>query len=67
LIDNIGFLYRIMCGLKSTGYGVLAVRKVFDDHLYVYVSGRIREDKILYRGFTLRIFNNFNNIEVLRK
>jgi hypothetical protein len=31
--------------------------------LYVYVSGRIREDKILYRGFTLKVFDNLNNIE----
>jgi len=63
LIDNIGFLYRMMCKLKSTGYDVLVVGKAFDDDLYVYVSGRIREDKIFYRGFTLKVLDNFNNIE----
>jgi hypothetical protein len=38
LIDNIGFLYRIMCELKSTGYDVVVVGKAFDDDLYIYVS-----------------------------
>jgi len=32
-----------------------------------YVSGRIREDKIIYRGFTLRVFDNFDNIESFEK
>jgi hypothetical protein len=52
-----------MCKLKSTGYDVLVVGKAFNDDLYVYVSGRIREDKIFYRGFTLKVLDNFDNIE----
>jgi hypothetical protein len=47
LIDNIGFLYRMMCELKSTGYNVV-VGKAFDDDLYVYVSGKMRGNKIFY-------------------
>ncbi|MCL7389134.1 MAG: hypothetical protein LZ173_04265, partial [Thaumarchaeota archaeon] len=61
------FLYGMMCELKSTGYNVIVIGKAFNDDLYIYVSGRIREDKILYRGFTLKVFDNFNNIEVLRR
>jgi hypothetical protein len=57
----------MMCELKSTGYNVIVIGKAFNDDLYIYVSGRIREDKILYRGFTLKVFDNFNNIEVLRR
>jgi hypothetical protein len=44
LIDNIRFLYSMMCELKSTGYNVVFVGKAFDDDLYIYVSGRIREE-----------------------
>jgi hypothetical protein len=33
LIGNIGFLYRMMCELKSTGYNVVVVGKAFDDDL----------------------------------
>jgi len=67
LIDNIGFLYRMMCELKSKGYNVVVIGKAFDDDLYVYVSGRIKEDKIFYRGFTLKVFDNFNSIEGFEK
>jgi hypothetical protein len=35
LIDNIGFLYSMMCELKSTGYNVVVVGKAFDDDLYI--------------------------------
>jgi len=52
LIDNICFLYRMMCELKSMGYNVVVVGKAFDDDLYVYISGRIGEKKIFYKGFT---------------
>jgi hypothetical protein len=31
LIDNIGFLYSMMCKLKSKGYDVVVVGKAFDD------------------------------------
>jgi len=48
LIDNIVFLYRMMCELKSKGYNVLVVGKSFDDDLYVYVSDRPSENKIFY-------------------
>ena len=66
LIDNIGFLYGIMCELKSTGYNVV-VSKAFDDDLYVYVSSRIRKDRIFYRRFTSKVFDNFNNIVKFEK
>jgi hypothetical protein len=33
LIDNIVFLYRVMCELRSNGYNVLVVGKAFDDDL----------------------------------
>jgi hypothetical protein len=62
-MDNIGFLYRMMRELKSTGYDVVVVVRAFDDYLYVYVSGRIGENKILYKGFTLKVLDNLNNIE----
>jgi hypothetical protein len=35
LIDNIGFLYSMMCELKSKGYDVVVVGKAFDDDLYI--------------------------------
>ncbi|MCL7397073.1 MAG: hypothetical protein LZ167_06635, partial [Thaumarchaeota archaeon] len=38
LIDNIGFLYSMMCELKSKGYDVVVVGKAFDDDLYAYVG-----------------------------
>jgi hypothetical protein len=60
---SIGFLYRMMFELKFTGYNVVAVGKAFDDDLYVYVSGRIGDNKIFYRGFTLKVLDNFDNIE----
>jgi len=63
LIDNIGFLYRIMCELKSKGYNVVVVGKAFDDDSYVYVSGKIGENKIFYKRFTLKVLDNFNSIE----
>jgi hypothetical protein len=67
LIDNIGFLYGMMCELKSTGYNVIVVGKVFNDDLYIYVSGRIIEDKILYRRFTLNVFDNLNSIDCFER
>jgi hypothetical protein len=33
LRENIVFLYRMMCELKSKGYDVLVVGKAFDDDL----------------------------------
>jgi hypothetical protein len=63
LIDNIGLLYKMICELKSKGYNVVVVGKAFDDGLYAYVSGRIREDKIFYKGFTLKVLDNFKSIE----
>lgn len=38
-----------MYELKSTGYEVV-VSKAFDDNLYVYIAGRIGEEKIFYMG-----------------
>jgi hypothetical protein len=67
LIDNIGFLYRMMCELKSKGYNVVVVGKAFDDDLYVYASDRPSEDKIFYRGFTLKVLNNLKSIEGFEK
>jgi hypothetical protein len=67
LIDNIGFLYSMMCELRSKGYNVVVVGKAFDDDLYVYVSDRPSEDKIFYKGFTLKVLDNFNSIEGFEK
>jgi hypothetical protein len=69
LIDNIVFLYRVMCELKSNGYNVLVVGKAFDDDLYVYASDRPSEDKdeIFYKGFTLKVLDNFKSIEGFEK
>jgi hypothetical protein len=67
LIDNIGFLYSMMCELKSKGYNVVVIWKAFDDDLYVYVSDRPSENKIFYNGFTLKILDNFKSIEGLRE
>ncbi|MCL7383877.1 MAG: hypothetical protein LZ174_06285 [Thaumarchaeota archaeon] len=67
MIDNIGFLYRMMCELRSNGYNVVVVGKAFDDDLYVYVSGKVKEDKIFYKGFTLNVFDNFDNVEGFEK
>jgi hypothetical protein len=53
----------MMCELKSTGYNVIVVGKAFNDDLYIYVSSRIRKDKILYRRFTLNVFDNLNSID----
>jgi len=63
LIDNIVFLYSMMCVLRSNGYNVVVVGKAFDDDLYVYVSDRPSENKIFYKGFTLKVLDNFNIIE----
>ena len=67
MIDNIVFLYSMMCELKSKGYNVLVVGKAFDDDLYVYVSDRPSENKIFYKGFTLKVLDNFNSIEGFEK
>jgi len=67
LIDNISFLHRIMCELKSKGYNVIVVGKAFNDDLHVHVSGRIKENKIFYKGFTLKVFDNFNSTEGFEK
>jgi hypothetical protein len=67
LRENIVSLYRMMCELKSKGYDVVVVGKAFDDDLYVYVSGRVKDDKIFYKGFTLKVFNNFDNVEGFEK
>ena len=55
MIDNIGFLYRIMCELKSTGYNVVVVGKAFDDDLYVYVVDRVGEGKTAYNGLHVMV------------
>jgi len=67
LIDNIVFLYRVMCELRSNGYNVLVVGKSFDDDLYVYASDRPSENKIFYKGFTLKVLDNFKSIEGFEK
>jgi len=67
LIDNIVFLYSMMCELRSKGYNVVVVGKAFDDDLYVYVSDRPSENKIFYKGFTLKVLDNFNSIEGFEK
>jgi hypothetical protein len=67
LIDNIGFLYSMMCELKSNGYNVVVIGKAFDDDLYVYVSDRPSENKIFYKGFILKVLDNFNNVEGFEK
>ncbi|MCL7384295.1 MAG: hypothetical protein LZ167_07000 [Thaumarchaeota archaeon] len=42
----------------------MVVGKAFDDDLYVYVSDRPSENKIFYKGFTLKVLdNNFKSIE----
>jgi len=45
----------------------LVVGKAFDDNLYVYIAGRIREKTIFYRGFALKVFDNFNDVEWFEK
>jgi len=67
LIDNIGFLYKMMCELRSKGYNVVVIGKAFDDDLYVYASDRPSENKIFYKGFTLKVLDNFNSIEGFEK
>jgi hypothetical protein len=67
LIDNIGFLYSMMCELRSKGYNVVVVGKAFDDDLYVYASDRPSENKIFYKGFTLKVLDNFNSIDSFEK
>jgi hypothetical protein len=67
LRENIVFLYRMMCEFKSKGYNVIVVGKAFDDDLYVYVSDRPSENKIFYKGFTLKVLDNFNSIESFEK
>gem|GEM_PF-3797944 len=64
LMGKIGFLYRMMRELKSRGYDVVVVGKALDD-LHVYIAGRIKqgEKKIFYRGFFLKVFDNFNDVE----
>jgi len=33
----------------------------------LYVSGKMRGNKIFYKGFTLRVFDNFSNIDGFEK
>jgi hypothetical protein len=56
-----------MCELRSKGYNVLVVGKAFDDDLYVYASDRPSENKIFYKGFTLKALDNFKSIEGFEK
>jgi hypothetical protein len=63
LIDNIGFLYSMMCELKSKGYDVVVVGKAFDDDLYAYVVDRVEEENIVYNGLPVKVIGGFNNIE----
>jgi len=58
LIDNIGFLYNMMCELKSNGYNVVAIGKAFDDDLYIYVRGEVEEDTVKYYGLDVRVINS---------
>jgi len=67
LIDNICFLYRMMCELRSKGYNVVVIGKAFDDDLYVYVSDRPSENKIFYKGFTLKVLDNIKSIDSFEK
>ena len=67
LIDNIVFLYSMMCELRSNGYNVVVVGKAFDDELYVYVSDRPSENKIFYKGFTLKVLDNIKSIDSFEK
>jgi hypothetical protein len=63
LIDNIGFLYKMMCEFKSKGYDVVVVGKAFDDNLYVYVVDRVEEEKIVYNGLDVKVIGGFSNVE----
>jgi hypothetical protein len=67
LIDNIGFLYRVMCELKSKGYDVVVVGKAFDDDLYVYFVDRVGEEKIVYNGLNVKVIGGFNNIDCFER
>jgi hypothetical protein len=67
MIDNISFLYSMMCELRSKGYNVLVVGKAFDDDLYVYVVDRVEEEKIVYNGLDVKVIGGFNNIDDFEK
>jgi hypothetical protein len=67
LINNIGFLYRMMCRLRSRGYDVLVVGKAFDDDLYAYFVDRVEEENIVYNGLDVKVIGGFNNIEGFEK
>jgi hypothetical protein len=67
LIENIGFLYSMMCKLRSKGYNVVVVGKAFDDDLYAYVVDRVEEEKIVYNGLDVMVISRFNNIEGFEK
>jgi hypothetical protein len=56
-----------MCELKFKGYNVNVIGKAFDDDLYVYASDRPSEDKIFYKGFTLKVLNNLKSIDSFEK
>ncbi|MCL7383018.1 MAG: hypothetical protein LZ174_01800, partial [Thaumarchaeota archaeon] len=55
MINNISFLYSMMCELRSRGYDVLVVGKAFDGDLYVYVVDRVEEEKIVYNGLDVKV------------
>jgi hypothetical protein len=62
LIDNISFLYKMMCEFKFKGYDVVVVGKAFDDDLYAYVVDRVGEEKIVYNGLDVKVIGGFNNV-----
>jgi hypothetical protein len=63
MIDNISFLYSMMCELRSKGYDVVVVGKAFDDDLYVYFVDRVGEEKIVYNGLDVKVVGGFNNVD----
>jgi len=67
LKDNITFLYKMFNGLRSSGYDVAIVGKAYDDDLYAYVWGDVKNRVIEYDGLHVGVTVISSSIEEFEK
>jgi len=67
LKKNIRFLYRMLGDFKSRGFDAVVVGKAFDDDLYVYVRGSVKEREVEYYGLHVGVTVISSSIEEFEK
>ena len=67
LKENIVFLYRMFKDLRSIGFDVAVVSKAYDDDLYAYVRGSVKEREVEYYGLCVGVIGMSSSIEEFEK